>query len=96
MSLFKKEWTPGEAEDWTVHDTVAVIVSPMIYLLITLGCMLSVLLIPVGFALLAAGIVLLILLIRVIDPKLGAVSEEYEKKQKRYIEELERKVKWED
>jgi len=32
----------------------------------------------------------------VIDQKLAAVSRGYEEKQKHYIEELERKVKWED
>jgi hypothetical protein len=96
MNLFRKEWTPAEADEWTIHDTVAVIISPLIYLLITIGCMLSFLLIPVGFVLLAVGLILLIVLIRVINPKLGAISEGYEKKQKQYIEELERKVKWED
>ena len=96
MNLLRREWTPKEAEEWTAHDTLAVIVSPLVYILITIGCMLSFLMIWVGFVLLAAGIVLLIVLVRVIDPKLSAVSEEYEKKQKQYIEELERKVKWED
>jgi hypothetical protein len=96
MNLFRKEWTPGEADEWTVHDTVAVIISPLVYILITIGCMLSCLLIPVGFFLLAAGVILLIVLIRVINPKLSAISAGYEKKQKQYIEELERKVKWEE
>jgi ABC-type multidrug transport system permease subunit len=96
MNLFRREWAPREAEEWTVHDTFAVIVSPLVYILITIGCMMSFLMIWVGFVLLAVGIVLLVVLIRVIDPKLSAVSEEYEKKQKHYIEELERKVKWED
>ena len=58
--------------------------------------MLSMLLITAGFVMLAAAIVLLVLLVRVINPKLAAMSEGYEKKQKEYIEELERKVKWED
>lgn len=96
MNLFRKEWTPREADEWTIHDTVAVIISPLIYLLIMVGCMLSCLLIPVGFVLLAASVVLLIVLIRVINPKLSAISAGYEKKQKQYIEELERKVKWEE
>jgi len=96
MNLFRKEWTPREADEWTIHDTAAVIISPLIYLFITIGCMLSLLLVPVGFVLLAVGVILLIVLIRIINPKLSAVSEGYEKKQKQYIEELERKVKWEE
>jgi hypothetical protein len=96
LSLFRKKWTPGEADEWSVQDWVAVIISPVIYLLLTLGVMLSMLLVTVGFVLLASAIVLLVLLVRVINPKLDAISEGYEKKQKEYIEELERKVKWED
>lgn len=96
MSLFRKNWTPREADEWTVHDWIAVIISPMIYVLLTIGVMLSMLLITAGFIMLAAAIVLLVLLIRVINPKLDAISEGYEEKQKEYIEELERKVKWED
>ena len=96
MSLFRKNWTPREADEWTVHDWIAVIISPMIYVLLTIGVMLSMLLITAGFVMLAAAIVLLVLLIRVINPKLDAISEGYEEKQKEYIEELERKVKWED
>ena len=96
MSLFRKNWTPREADEWTVHDWIAVIISPMIYVLLTIGVMLSMLLVTAGFVMLAAAIVLLVLLIRVINPKLDAISEGYEEKQKEYIEELERKVKWED
>ena len=96
MSLFRKDWTPEQADEWGINDWIAVIISPLIYVLILVGAALSMLLIPIGFALLAAGIVLLLVLLRVIDPKLAAVSRGYEEKQKHYIEELERKVKWED
>jgi Na+-transporting NADH:ubiquinone oxidoreductase subunit NqrB len=96
MNLFRKNWTSKEADEWTIHDWVAVIVSPVIYLLLTIGVMMSMLLVTAGFFLLGAAIVLLVLLVRVINPKLDAISEAYEKKQKEYVEELERKVKWED
>jgi Na+-transporting NADH:ubiquinone oxidoreductase subunit NqrB len=96
VNLFRKSWTPREADEWTIHDWIAVIVSPVIYLLLTIGVMLSALLVTVGFFLLGAAIVLLVILVRVINPKLDAISEAYEKKQKEYIEELERKVKWEE
>ena len=96
MSLFRKDWTPAEADEWTLQDTLAVVISPIIYVLILVGTSLAALLIPTGFILLAVGAVLFIVMIKLINPKLSAISEGYEKKQKQYIEELEKKVKWED
>ena len=96
MNLFRKDWTPAEADEWTVHDTLAVIISPVIYILILVGSSLAALLIPAGFTALAAGAVLFIVMVKIIDPKLSATSKGYEEKQKEYLEELEKKVKWED
>jgi len=96
MGCCRRKWTSKEAEEWTAEDTIAVILSPIIYILLTLGVALSVMLIPVGFVILAVAVVLLLALIYIINPKLSAVSDGYEKKQKEYLEELERKVKWED
>jgi membrane protein implicated in regulation of membrane protease activity len=96
MGFIKRIWTGSEAEEWTKEDTLAVIISPIIYMLVMVGAGLSALLIPVGFVLLLAGIALAFVLVYVINPKLTAVSEEYEKKQKQYLDELEKKMKWED
>ncbi|NIM19575.1 MAG: hypothetical protein GTO51_04245 [Candidatus Latescibacteria bacterium] len=96
MDLLKKKWLPEHADTWTKEDTITIIISPIIYILLTIGCALSVLLIPLGFLLLFVGIVLLIVMVRLINPKLSAISENYEKKQKQYLEDLEKKVKWED
>ena len=96
MSFIKRKWTPREADDWTKEDTITIIISPIIYFLITIGTALSMLLIPIGFVLLAIGLILIIIMIYVINPKLSTISEEYEKKQKAYLEELEKKVKWEE
>ena len=96
MGFIKRVWTPKEADRWTKEDTITVIISPLIYVLLMIGCALSILLIPVGFILIFIGIVLLLLMIHIINPKLTAVSEAYEKKQKEYLEDLERKLKWED
>lgn len=95
MALFRKQWTPEAAEEWTREDTVAIILSPLIYIMLMLGVGLSIMLMWIGYIILAAAIVLLVILVRIINPKLSAVSEGYEKKQKAYIEELERTVKWE-
>ncbi|HUV35457.1 MAG TPA: hypothetical protein VMX58_00785 [Patescibacteria group bacterium] len=96
MSPVRKKWTPEQANEWTIEDTFTVIVSPIIYVLLLIGVALSIFLVPVGFVMLALGIVLLIVMVFVIDPKLSAISEGYEKQQKEYMEELERKVKWEE
>ena len=96
MNIFRKEWTSVEADEWTVHDTIAVIISPIIYILILVGASLAIFLVPAGFVALGAGAVLFFVMKRVIDPKLSAVSRGYEKKQKKYIEELEKKIQWED
>ncbi len=94
--MARREWTGDEAERWTIEDTVTVIISPLIYLLLMIGVAMSALMIPAGFVMTGLAIVLIIVMVRVINPKLSAISEEYEKKQKRYIEELEKKVKWEE
>ena len=96
MTLFRKDWTPAEADEWTVHDTLAVVISPIIYVLILVGASLAARRMPLGFVLRGRGAVLFVIMIKVINPKLSAISEGYEKKQKEYIEELEKKVKWED
>lgn len=96
MAFIRRQWTPKEADEWTKEDTITVIISPLVYVLIMVGVALSIMLIKIGFVLLAAGIVLLLVMIYIINPKLSAISEGYEKKQKHYIEELEKKVRWEE
>jgi hypothetical protein len=96
MPFIRRQWTPKQADEWTREDTIAVIISPLVYILLMVGVALSVLTIPIGYVILALGVILLLVLIFVINPKLSAVSLGYERKQKEYIEELERKVKWEE
>ena len=96
MALIRRIWTSKEADEWSKEDTMTVIISPIIYVLFTLGTALSFLLIPVGFLLLAAGIILTLIMVYIINPKLTATSREYEKKQKQYLEALEKKIKWEE
>jgi hypothetical protein len=96
MGFIQRKWTAREAEKWTKEDTITVIISPLIYVALMIGVALSMLLIPVGFVILAAGIVMLLVMIYIINPKLTAVSEDYESKQKNYLEDLDKKIKWED
>ncbi len=96
MPFIRRQWTPKEAEEWTREDTIAVVISPLVYILLMIGTALSVFMMWQGFVILAAGVILMLVMIRIIDPKLSAVSAGYEKKQKGYIEDLERTIKWEE
>ncbi|RMF61319.1 MAG: hypothetical protein D6743_13720 [Calditrichaeota bacterium] len=96
MSWIQREWTPQQADEWTKEDVLAMIVSPLAYVALTLGVALSFLLLWWGFVILMAGVLLTIWLHWIIDPKLKTISEEYEKRQKAYLEELERSVRWEE
>lgn len=96
MSFIRRDWTPRQADEWTREDTITVIISPLIYMMILVGGAMSALLMPAGFAILGLGVVLLLLMIWIINPKLSAISKGYEEKQKGYIEELERKIRWEE
>ena len=96
MAFIKRNWTSREADEWTREDTWTVIISPLVYILLTLGTALSLLLLPAGFLLLAAGIILMLVMIAIINPKLTVISREYEKKQKQYLKELEDKIQWQE
>ena len=96
MPFIKRNWTPKEAEEWTKEDLIASIISPLAYIAWMVGTALSFLLIQVGFIILLIAVILTIIMVYIIDPKLSVTSEEYEKKQKSYIEELEKTVRWED
>lgn len=92
----KRDWTPAKADEWTKEDWITIIISPIAYILIAIGVGLSALLIWYGFIILAAGIILTIIMHWIIDPKLKVISEGYERKQKKYLEELEKKIRWEE
>lgn len=96
MSFIKRNWTPDQADEWTKEDWLTVIISPICYITLMIGTVLSLLLNFWGFILLAAGILLTVLMHWIIDPKLKVISNEYEKKQHDYLEKLERNVRWEE
>lgn len=95
MALIQRKWSPLSAEEWTKEDWIAMVISPVAYVLIMVGVALSFFLLWYGFVLLGGGIVSTILMHWVIDPKLKVISEEYEARQKEYLQELERLVRWE-
>lgn len=96
MSWIKKEWTAQQADRWTKEDYLTFIISPVIYFLLALGVALSLLLLWYGWVILAVSLILLVVMIKIIDPKLKAISEDYEIKQKEYLEDLERIERWEE
>ncbi|NQT25541.1 hypothetical protein HQ585_09310 [candidate division KSB1 bacterium] len=96
MRFFKRNWTAAEADEWTREDALAIVLSPIAYVLIMIGTALSFLLLWPGFVLLGIGIIATIIMHWVIDPKLKAISDEFESKQKDYILDLERNMRWEE
>ena len=96
MSLFRRNWTPAEADEWTKHDFWASFFAVCAYFLITVGTARALLLAWDGYVELAAGAVCTILMFKIIDPKLRVISSDYEEKQHAYLDELERKVRWEE
>jgi hypothetical protein len=95
MAWIKTSWTPAEADNWSKEDVLAWILSPLTYFLSAVCVLFICLLRWYGFVLLAVDILLLIVLFRVIDPKLKAISQDYEHKQKKYLEDIEKIARWE-
>jgi ABC-type transport system involved in cytochrome bd biosynthesis fused ATPase/permease subunit len=96
MSGIRRRWTAAEADLWTKEDYLTFILSPLVYVLFMIGTALSLFLLWYGFLLLGAGVVLMLVMLWIIDPKLKAISEDYEAKQKQYLEDLEKIARWED
>ena len=97
MPFIRRQWTPREADEWTREDTITVLLSPLVYVLLMIGTALSMFVDAAGFRDSRRGrSILMLVMIWIINPKLSSVSEGYEKKQKEYLEELERTIKWEE
>jgi hypothetical protein len=96
MPWIKTKWTPEQADKWTKEDYITFFISPVVYVLLALGVAFSLLLLWYGWVMLAASIILLVVMIKIIDPKLKAISEDYETKQKKYLEDLEKIARWEE
>ncbi|MFC1481391.1 hypothetical protein ACFL6E_03985 [Candidatus Neomarinimicrobiota bacterium] len=96
MALIRRTWTAESAEEWTKEDWIAIVISPLAYILLTVGVALSILMRPIGYLLLIIGIIATIAMHWIIDPKLKEISTEYEKKQKDYLADLDRRVKWKE
>jgi antibiotic biosynthesis monooxygenase (ABM) superfamily enzyme len=96
MAWLRRSWTPEEADDWTKEDLIASILSPLAYIALTIGAALSLLALTIGYIIFLFGIILTLAMYWIIDPKLRKISSEYEKKQKTYLEDLEKIQRWEE
>ncbi|MEJ2720840.1 MAG: sodium:solute symporter [bacterium] len=94
--LIRRSWTPEQADEWTREDWIAVILSPLVFAALMIGVTELVLLRAGGFWLVLGAILGAVLIYWVIDPKLRAVSSDYEARQARYIEQLEKRMRWQD
>ena len=92
--LFHEHWTPEEADMWTHHDVVASALSAACYLLVAVGVAGALLMKPWGFACLLGAMICGALTFRVIDPKLKAMSVAFEHSQEEYLEQVNRKTRW--
>jgi hypothetical protein len=94
--LIRRSWTPEQANEWTREDWVAILLSPLVFAFLMIGVTKMLLLQGSGVLMTAAAFVLSGTIYWVIDPKLRAVSIEYEADQARYLEELEKTMRWQD
>ena len=95
MVFIRRQWTPEDAQHWTREDALAAVLSALGYLLIIIGGTLALLASTAGYFILAAGIGASALMYWVIDPKLRAISREYERRQKEFLARVEGITRWE-
>ena len=93
--MIRREWTPEAADHWSKEDWVATALSVASYLLLMVGGALALLGMTSGFIMLAGAALAAGMMYYVIDPKLRAVSVDYESKQKAYVERMEQLTCWE-
>ena len=96
MSLFQKHWTPAQADEWTIHDLIASVLSVVAYTLVGVGTGAALLLQRWGFIALIAGIITIVLMYFIIDPKLKAMSKAFAKRQQEFLEHVEKTTRWEE
>jgi hypothetical protein len=92
--LIKRTWSAAEAEEWTREDWIVIALSPLVMASFMIGVAYLLLLQAGGIPLTLFAVVGTFVIYWIIDPKLRAVSAEYELRQAQYLEELERGVRW--
>jgi small-conductance mechanosensitive channel len=95
MELLRKDWSPDQADEWTIHDLLASILSVVAYMLTAIGVAGALLLQAWGFVALVIGVASVVLMYRVIDPKLRAMSEAFAKRQDEFLKHVDKTTRWE-
>jgi len=93
--LIRRQWSAAEAQEWTREDWIAITLSPLVFAFLLFGMTDLLLLRWSGVWMLLAAAAGTLIIYWVIDPKLRAVSTEYESQQGRYLASLERRTRWE-
>jgi len=70
----RRQWNAEEADRWTIHDWIAVVLSPLAFALTMIGLCNVMLSLPGGWWLLLAAAICVVLTFAVIDPKLRATE----------------------
>ncbi|GMV05554.1 MAG: sodium:proline symporter [Gemmatimonadota bacterium] len=92
--LIRRSWTPEEADAWSREDWIVIVLSPLAMGLGMVGTANVFLGRFSGAWQLALAALLTVAIFWIIDPKLKAVSVEYEQQQARYLARLERQMRW--
>ena len=90
--LIRRQWTADEAQSWTREDWIAIVLSPLVFAGVMFGLTGLLLMQAAGIWTLAAALAAWAILYYAIDPKLRAVSSEYETRQAGYIADVERRA----
>ena len=94
--MIRRSWTPEQANEWTREDWIAILLSPLVFAFLMIGVTKMLLLQGTGLLMTATALLLSGVIYWVIDPKLRAVSVDYESRQAEYLASLERQVRWGD
>ncbi len=87
--LIRRRWNAEAAQEWTREDWIAIVLAPLSYGLVMIGLALTLLARWHGVPILGAGLACGGFLYWVIDPKLRAVSIDYELRQSRYLAQMD-------
>ncbi len=94
--LIRRTWTAEQADEWTREDWLVVVLSPISMGALMIGVVKSLLLQTGGIPLLLGAIATILLIYWIIDPKLRAISKEYETQQAEYVKQLEKSLRWQE
>jgi SSS family solute:Na+ symporter len=94
--FIRRSWTPEQTGEWTREDWIAIILSPLVMAALMIGVTKLLLLQPGGLLLVLGAVVGTGIIYWVIDPKLRAVSVEYEAQQEQYVKQLEQRLRWQE